>query len=245
VPNIGFQERMPRFGLFGTQFVHRMPDTGLFGLDDATTDYSPSWFDIVGTLRQVGPALAQAEANLNTAADAAYTADINLDPTGESTPNQDAFDAAGGTDTLDQLNTAIQTYDSIVNALNTVSAIFPGGPIALQGLGGILPDSIGGWTLSGVLAFFGPLGPLLAAAASIFQSTTGTTAPGASTLNTLNNAITATNNAVNNAITAIGNAPAAAATAAAGAAASIGKYAVIGIVAFLLGDALIHKEGLL
>ena len=74
-------------------------------LADSTTtatDYSPSWYDIVGTMRQVGPALAQAESNLEDALEAAMNADAAADPTGAATPNEDAFAAAGGLDTLQQ-----------------------------------------------------------------------------------------------------------------------------------------------
>lgn len=213
-------------------------------LADSTTtatDYSPSWYDIVGTMRQVGPALAQAESNLEDALEAAMNADAAADPTGASTPNEDAFAAAGGLDTLQQLNTALSTYDSIAGALNTFSAVFPGGPITLQGLRGILPDSLSGWTLTAVLGFFGPLPALLSAAYNLYQTFTGSAAPGAGLPQTIQASVASTTAAVNNAINNLSTTPSSVAASAAAAATSIGKYAVIGLVVFLLGDALIHK----
>lgn len=212
----------------------------LRGLGDTAPDYSPSWFDVVGTMRQIGPALTAAQVNLTTAMQAAANADFAADPDGFSTTNVDQVYPL-----YQQVANTIDQFNSLASALNTASGLFPGGSIGLASLRGILPDTIGGWTLAAVLGLFGPIPAMLAAVSSLFASMTGASAPGGGIVNSVAASISNTNAAVNQALNTLAQTPGQVGQAAANAATQVGKYLVIGLVVFLLGDAVIHKEGLL
>lgn len=210
----------------------------LRGLGDTAPDYSPSWFDVVGTMRQLAPALAQAKADLTNALAYAVAQDDAADPDGFSTPNADAIYAQ-----LSEVTQTAATFNSIAGALNSVSALFPGGPIQLAGLGGILPDSIGGWTLTAVLGFFAGIPAMLAGVvATVANTTGGASAPTGGLVGAVTNSIERTNAAVNQAIQTLSNLPGQIGAGLLDAQKSAMKALVVGGVVYLLGSSYIKKH---